>query len=80
MKALMDVCDIIAKVKGKPRMKLLEQEMKMEWEKGVCSPSVCTCACVECVIVYMLHVNTCMSACDVYKVWLSPTAECAEKC
>ena len=76
----MDVCDIITKAKSNPRMKLFEEEMNMEWEKGVCSPSVCTCACVECVIVHILHVNTCMSASDVYKVWLSLPAQCAEKC
>ena len=41
LKALMDVCDIITKVKSNPRMKLFEEEMKMEWEKGACSPSMC---------------------------------------
>ena len=34
-KALTDVCDIIAMVKGNPRMKSFEEHMKTEWEKGV---------------------------------------------
>ena len=33
-KALTDVCDIIATVKGNPRMKLFGEHMKTEWEKG----------------------------------------------
>ena len=35
-KALMDVCDIIATVKGNPRMKSFGEHMKTEWVKGVC--------------------------------------------
>ena len=35
VKALTDVCDIIAKVEGNPRMKSFGEHMKMEWEKGV---------------------------------------------
>ena len=46
-KALTDVCDIIATVKGNPRMKSLGEHMKMEWEKGVCCHSVCACACLR---------------------------------
>ena len=34
-KALTDVCDIIATVKGNPRMKSFGEHMKREWEKGV---------------------------------------------
>ena len=34
-KALTDVCDIIATVKGNPRMKSFGEDMKTEWEKGV---------------------------------------------
>ena len=34
-KALTDVCDIIATVKGNPRMKSFGEHMKTEWEKGV---------------------------------------------
>ena len=34
-KALTDVCDIIATVKGNPRMKSFGERMKTEWEKGV---------------------------------------------
>ena len=34
-KALMDVCDIIAKVKGNPRMKSFGSHLKTKWEKGV---------------------------------------------
>ena len=44
-KALTDVCDIIAMVKGNPRMKSFGEHMKMECEKGVCCHSVCACAC-----------------------------------
>ena len=34
-KAFTDVCDIIATVKGNPRMKSFGEHMKTEWEKGV---------------------------------------------
>ena len=34
-KALTDVCDVIATVKGNPRMKSFGEHMKTEWEKGV---------------------------------------------
>ena len=34
-KALTDVCDIIAMMKGNPRMKSFGEHMKTEWEKGV---------------------------------------------
>jgi len=34
-KALTDVCDIIATVKGNPRMKSFGEHMKTEWVKGV---------------------------------------------
>ena len=34
--ALMDVCDIIAMVKGNQRMKSFGSHLKTEWEKGVC--------------------------------------------
>ena len=34
-KALTNVCDIIATVKGNPRMKSFGEHMRMEWEKGV---------------------------------------------
>ena len=33
--ALTNVCDIIATVKGNPRMKSFGEHMRMEWEKGV---------------------------------------------
>ena len=42
-KALTDVCDVITMVKGNPKMKSFGENMKMEWEKGVC------CHCVWCV-------------------------------
>ena len=58
---LTDVCDIIATVKGNPRMKSFGEHMKMEWEKGVCCHSVCACACVERVNVYCMC--TCMWHC-----------------
>ena len=48
-KALTDVCDIITKVKGNPKMKSFGVDMKMEWEKGVCCHCVCACVCDECV-------------------------------
>ena len=35
VKALTDVCDIIATVKGNWRMKSFGEHMKMKWEKGV---------------------------------------------
>ena len=75
VKVLTDVCGIIATVKGNPRMKSLGKHMKTEWEKGVCCHSVCACACVERVNVYMcvyLHVA-------LHKVWLSP-AKCSGGC
>ena len=75
-KALTDVCDIIAMVKGNPRMKSFGEHMKTECEKGVCCHSVCTCACVECVNVHMnvyLHVA-------LHKVWLSSPAKCSGGC
>ena len=34
-KALTNVCDIIATVKGNPRMKSFGENLKTEWEKGV---------------------------------------------
>ena len=34
-KALTNVCDIIATVKGNPKMKSFGEHMKTEWEKGV---------------------------------------------
>ena len=74
-KALTDVCDIIATVKGNSRMKLFGEHMKTEWEEGVCCYSVCACACVECVNVYMyvyLHVA-------LHKAWLS-SAKCSGGC
>ena len=52
-KVLTEVCDIIATVKGNPSMKSFGEHMKTEWEKGVCCHSVCACACVERVNVYM---------------------------
>ena len=52
-KALTDVCDIITMVKGNPRMKSFGEDMKMEWEKGVCCHCVHACACDECVNVYV---------------------------
>ena len=42
-KALTDVCDIIATVKGNPRMKSFGEHMKTEWEKGVWSLSDTMC-------------------------------------
>ena len=45
-KALTDVCDIIATVKGNPRMKSFGEHMKMEWEKGVLvilTDTICVC-------------------------------------
>lgn len=44
-KALTDVCDIIATVKGNPKMKSFGEDMKTEWEKGMCSHSECPCIC-----------------------------------
>ena len=38
-KALTDVCDIIATVKGNPRMKSFGEDMKTEWEKVSQKPS-----------------------------------------
>ena len=53
-KALTDVCDVITKVKGNPKMKSFGEDLKMEWEKGVCCHCVCACVCEcdECVNVY----------------------------
>ena len=71
----MDVCDIITTMKGNPRMKSFGEHMKTEWEEGVCCHSVCACACVEHVNVYMyvyLHVA-------LHKVWLS-SAKCSGGC
>ena len=45
-KALTDVCDIIATVKGNPRMKSFGEHMKTEWEKGVLvilTDTICVC-------------------------------------
>ena len=68
-KALTDVCDIITKVKGNPKMKSFGEDMKMEWKKGVCFHCVCTYVCDECVNVCMHTlcvvcgcVCTCMNA------------------
>ena len=41
--ALMDVCDVIAMVKGNRRMKSFGSHLKTEWEKGVCSQSGSMC-------------------------------------
>ena len=57
-------------------MKSFGEHMKTECEKGVCCHSVCACACVERVNVYMfvyLHVA-------LHKVWLSSPAECSGGC
>ena len=58
-KALMDVCDIIAMVKGNPRMKSFGSHLKTEWEKGVCGHSVCACVCDECVNAYISAYTLC---------------------
>lgn len=47
-KALTDVCDVITKVKGNPKMKSFGEDMKTEWDKGVYA-----CACDEFMNVYM---------------------------
>ena len=47
-KTLTDVCNIIAAVKGNPKMKSFGEDMKTEWEKGVSqrhSVHVCACIC-----------------------------------
>ena len=47
--ALMDVCDVIAMVKGNRRMKSFGSHLKTEWEKGVCSQSGSLCMYLGCV-------------------------------
>ena len=46
VKALMDVCDIIAKVKGNPKLKSLGEDMKTELEKGLSCVGFSICICV----------------------------------
>ena len=58
-KALMDVCDVIATVKGNPRMKSFGSHLKTEWEKGVCSHSVFACVWDECVNAYISAYTLC---------------------
>ena len=46
VKALLDVCDIITKVKGNPKLIALGQDMKTELEKGVLCGFLCICVSV----------------------------------
>ena len=59
VEALLDVCDVIAMVKGNRRMKSFGSHLKTEWEKGVCGHSVCACVWEECVNVYISAYTLC---------------------
>ena len=71
-KALTNVCDIIAMVKGNPRMKSFGEYMKAEWEKSMCCHSVCVCACDECVNVHMC-------VCFVSFLWIVLSCSASQK-
>ena len=59
--ALMTVCDIIAAVRGNPKMLALGEVMKRRLETGACTcVYVCMSACVLCVFMYM---RACISVC-----------------
>ena len=57
--ALMDVCNVIAMVKGNRRMKSLGSHLKTEWEKGVCIHSICACVWEKCVNAYISAYSLC---------------------
>ena len=46
VEALIDVCNLIAMVKGNRRMKSFGSHLKTEWEKGECSQSGSMCMCL----------------------------------